>query len=159
MPSRRAATAWVAVAGAHGGAGVTTLAVLLAPAWDLGTVRPGPPARPLPPVPLVLAAGCTAGSAARAVAAVCALADQGLAVAVLAVISDGLPAPAEAAYRFRVLEGRVGGLVRVPFIPVLRAARDPRAVRLPRSALRALDDIRSLAASPGGPAPQPATRQ
>src|SRR5579862_486238 len=61
VPAGQAAPARVAVAGAHGGAGASTLAALLAPAWDLGTVRTGPLARPLPPVPLVLAAGCTAG--------------------------------------------------------------------------------------------------
>ena len=33
--------------------------------------------------------------------------------AVLAVIGDGLPEPAEARYRFRVLDGRVGAVVRV----------------------------------------------
>jgi hypothetical protein len=151
VPAGQAAPARVAVAGAHGGAGASTLAALLAPAWDLGTVRPRPLVRPLPPVPLVLAARCTAGSAARAVAAVRELAGQGTPVAVLAVTSDGLPEPAEAAYRFRVLEGRVGGLVRVPFIPALRVCCDPRQARLPRSALRALDEIRSLAAGPGGP--------
>jgi hypothetical protein len=157
--SRPVARAWAAVAGAHGGAGTSTLAALLAPAWDLGTVRPGLPACPLPPVPLVVAARCTVGSAGRAVAAVRALAGQGVTVAVLAVTSDGLPEPAEATYRFRVLEGHVGAVARVPFIPALRACRDPRQVRLPRAALRALEEIRSLAASPGGLPHQPPARQ
>ena len=67
----------------------------------------------------------------------------------LAVTGDGLPEPAEASYRFRVLEGRTGGLVRVPFIPALRAAGDPRQVRLPPRARRALAQIRALTAPPG----------
>lgn len=159
VPSRQAAPARVAVAGAHGGAGTSTLAALLAPARDLGAVPAGPPGRvQLPGLPLVLAAGCTVCSAARAVAAVRVLAGHGAAVAVLAVTGDGLPEPAEAAYRFRVLEGRVGVLVRVPFIPALRAASDPRQVRLPRSALKALDEIRSLAAFPGDLGHQQMTR-
>ena len=149
-PARRAV---LAVAGAHGGAGTSTLAALLGPAWDLGTVGSGRLARPLPPVPLVLAAGCTTRASALAVAAVRALARQSVEVAVLAVTGDGLPEPAEAAYRFRVLEGRVGGLVRVPFIPALRACGDPRQARLPRRARRALEEIRSLAAIPGGRGP------
>lgn len=146
----------VVVAGAHGGAGASTLAALLAPAWDLGAVwvPSRPPGRRVPPgLPVVLAARCTVASAARAVAAVSALAGQGTAVTVLAVTGDGLPEPAEAAYRFRVLEGRVGALVRVPFIPALRAAADPRQVRLPRGARRALAQIRALTAPPADDQP------
>ena len=144
-------SARVAVAGAHGGAGTSTLAGLLEPAWDLGAIDvPGRQAGRLLPrgVPIILAARCTVASAARAVAAVAALRGQGAAVAVLVVTGDGFPEPAEARYRFRVLEGRVNGLVRVPFIPVLRAAADPRQVRLPRGAERALTEIRFLAAAP-----------
>jgi hypothetical protein len=147
------------IVGAHGGAGSSTLAALLESAWDLGAVVPGQPARPLPPgLPVVLAARCTVASAARAIAAVDALAGQGAAVAVLAVTGDGLPEPAEASYRFRVLEGRTGGLVRMPFIPALRAAGDPRQVRLPRGARRALADIRALTAHPGRPGSPAVTR-
>jgi len=40
----------VVLVGAHGGAGVTTLAGLLRPAWDMGVARrPGPGQRPLRP--------------------------------------------------------------------------------------------------------------
>ena len=130
---------------------MSTLAALLGRAWDLGAVRPG--RRPPSGVPLVLVARCTTVSAGRATAAVGALARFGAPVAVVAVTGDGLPEPAEAGYRFRVLEGRVGGIVRVPFIPALRVASDPRQVRLPRAARRALDEIRSLAASFSGPDP------
>jgi hypothetical protein len=149
----------VAVAGAHGGAGASTLAALLAPAWDLGPVRAGASRLPLPGVPVVLAVRCTVSAAAAAVAAVRLLDAHGAAAVVLVVTSDGLPEPAEAAYRFRVLEGRVAAVVRVPFIPALRAAGDPRLVRLPRRAAGALSLIRSLAAAPGGPGNPPAPRQ
>lgn len=156
----RAASPRMAIAGAHGGAGASTLAALLAPARDLGVVPARPPRGPVPPeIALVLATGCTVSAAARATAAVRVLAEGGALVAVLAVTGDGLPEPAEAAYRFRVLEGRVGGLVRVPFIPALRASCDPGRVRLPRRALRALSEIRFLAAIPGGPGPSLQSRR
>jgi hypothetical protein len=138
----------VVVIGAHGGAGVTTLAGLLRPAWDMGAVRrPGPGQRPLRPAgrPVVLVARSTAAAAAHAVTATGLLAAQGVQVTVLAVIGDGLPEPAEARYRFRVLDGRVGAVVRVPFIPAFRLAADPLAVTLPRRARRALAEIRALA--------------
>src|SRR5208282_3857707 len=66
--------------------------------------RPGG-LRPRGP-PVVLVARNTVAAAGRAVAAVTAVNGTGLPVAVLAVVSDGLPEPAEARYRFRVLEGR-----------------------------------------------------
>jgi hypothetical protein len=149
---RQPSGARIAVAGAHGGAGVSTLALLLGSARDLGVVpgKPGPLG-----MPLVLAARCSASSAGRAVDAMRVLVGRGIPVAVLAVTGDGLPEPAEASYRFRVLDGYVGGVVRIPFIPALRATPDPREVRLPRAARRALDDIHSLTASRGGFASQP----
>jgi hypothetical protein len=132
------------VVGAHGGAGVSTMAALLRPAWDLGVVRrPGslePAGRPV-----VLVARGTTPAAARAVAAIRVLGQQRVRVAVLAVIGDGLPESAEARYRFRVLDGRVGAVVRVPFVPAFRVAADPLAVRLSRRTRRALAEIQSLA--------------
>jgi hypothetical protein len=138
----------IILVGAHGGAGVTTLAGLLRPAWDMGAVRRlGPGQRPLRPAgrPVVLVARSTASAAARAVTATRLLAAQGVQVTVLAVIGDGLPEPAEARYRFRVLDGRVGAVVRVPFVPAFRLAADPLSVTLPRRARRALAEIRVLA--------------
>jgi hypothetical protein len=149
----------IVLAGAHGGAGTSTLAVLLAPAWDMGTAgmlagsqRPGWG-------PLVLVASNTVPAAGRAVTAVTAAAAAGVPVAVLAVVGDGLPEPAEARYRFRVLEGRVGAVVRIPFVPAFRAAGDPRQVRLPHRARQALAEIRALAREqaprpPSSPRPQ-----
>jgi hypothetical protein len=148
MPARPSADprlADIVLAGAHGGAGTSTLAALLAPAWDMGAVgmlagslRPGGP-------PLVLVARSTVAAAGRAITAITTAAAAGVPVAVLAVVGDGLPEPAEARYRFRVLEGRVGAVVRLPFVPAFRAADDPGQVRLPSRARQALAEIRALA--------------
>jgi len=96
-------------------------------------------------------------AAGRAVTAVTAVTGTGVPVAVLAVISDGLPEPAEARYRFRVLDGRVGAVVRVPFAPAFRAAGSPLQVSLPRRVRQALAQIRALAAEQA-PYPAPVTR-
>ena len=149
----------VVLVGAHGGAGGTTLAGLLRPAWDMGAVRrPGRGQGPLRPAgrPVVLVARSTAAAAARAVTATGLLAAQGVHVTVLAVTGDGLPEPAEARYRFRVLDGRVGAVVRVPFIPAFRLAADPLSVTLPRRAQNALAEIRALTGEQ--PCPQSVTR-
>ena len=80
--------------GAHGGAGTTTLAVWLQPAWDMGAMRPAPD----PPYPaavargraLVVACRNTAWSARQATKALATVARQGGQVAVvLAVVGDG----------------------------------------------------------------------
>ncbi len=150
-PPRHAPPGELVFAGAHGGAGVTTLAALLRPAWDVGVVHT--PARGRGYLkaggrPVVLVARSTVVSAGRAVAAVSLLARQGVPVSVLAVTGDGLPEPGEARYRFRLLEGRVGAVVRVPYIPALRLADDPLRVDLPRRARTALAEIRTLAGLP-----------
>jgi hypothetical protein len=137
----------VAVAGAHGGAGVSTLAVLLGSAWDLGVVpRHG---RDWLEVraggrPLVLVARNTVVAAECALVAINAVEQLGGRVAVLAVVSDGLPVPKAAAYRFRVLTARVGAVVRVPFAGSLRLTGDPGGVRLPHGMRRAVAEIRAL---------------
>ena len=63
----------------------------------------------------------------------------------LAIVSDGLPEPTAAAYRFQVLAARVDAVVRVPFIASLRTADDPAQVDLPRRARRSMRDIRARA--------------
>jgi hypothetical protein len=151
------------VAGAHGGAGTSTLAVLLAPAWDMGAIgAPGggglrPGGRPVVLVTrntvagwgraprTVLAPKKTGGEEGRSPAAITAVSAAAVPVTVLVVVGDGLPEPAEARYRFRVLEGRVGAVVRVPFVPAFRVASSPAQVRLPRRVRRALAEIRALA--------------
>jgi hypothetical protein len=156
-PPRRPPLAEIVLVGAHGGAGVSTLAVLLSPAWDMGAVRGPHLGRPLRAAgrPVVLAARVAA--AGRAIDATTAITGQGTQVAVLVVISDGLPEPAEARYRFRVLQGRVGAVVRMPFVPALRAAGSPLQVDMPRRALRALAEIRALTQEQA-PYPAPVTR-
>jgi len=136
----------IVVIGAHGGAGVTTLAILLRPAWDMGVVRR--PARDCAVLrawgrPVVLVSRNTVAAAGLATAAINAITRGGERVAVLAVVSDGLPEPLAAAYRFRVLGHRVGAIVRVPFIASLRGVDDPAQADLPRKALRAVTGIRA----------------
>jgi hypothetical protein len=138
--------------GAHGGAGTTTLATWLQPAWDMGAARPAP--HPRYPVtmtagrPLILACRCTTWSARAATTAVAAVTRAAGRVTVLAIVSDGWPEPPAATARFRLLEPQVTAVIRVPFVPGLRLADDPASVALPRRALRALDEIR---AATGGP--------
>jgi hypothetical protein len=158
-PPLRPPLAEIVLVGAHGGAGVSTLAALLSPAWDMGAVREPHPGRPLRAAgrPVVLAARNTVAAAGRAVAATTAITGQGTQVTVLVVVSDGLPEPAEARYRFRVLEGRVGAVIRMPFVPALRAADGPLQVDLPRRAIGALAEIRARAQEQA-PCPAPITR-
>jgi len=158
VPPGRPPLPEIVVAGAHGGAGTSTLAALLAPAWDMGVIQAAAPARGLRSGgrPVVLVARNTVPAAGRAVIAVTEVAGTGLPVAVLAVIGDGLPEPAEARYRFRVLDGRVP-VVRVPFVAAFRAAGSPLQVGLPRRARQALAQIRALAAEQA-PYPVPVTR-
>ena len=157
-PPRRPPIAEIVVAGAHGGAGTSTLAALLAPAWDMGVIQPAAPAGGLRPGgwPVVLAVRGTVAAAGHAVTAVTAITATGLPVAALAVIGDGLPEPAEARYRFRVLGARVP-VVRIPFVAAFRVAGSPLQVDLPRRARRALAEIRALARQQA-PYPAPVTR-
>jgi hypothetical protein len=142
--------------GAHGGAGTSTLALWLQPAWDMGAMRPEPD----PPYPaavargraLVVACHNTTWSARQATRALVAVARHGGQVAVLVVVSDGWPEPATATRRFGLLESQVRALIRVPFIPALRLADDPAGVPLPRRARRALTQIHAAA---GRPSPSP----
>lgn len=135
--------------GAHGGAGTTTLASWLQPAWDMGAMSPEPD----PPYPATIARGralvvvCrnTAWSACQATKAVTAVTTQGGTVAVLAVVSDGWPESAAARHRFRLLEAQVGTVIRVPFVFALRMTDDPAEVPLTRWARRAMAQIQAAA--------------
>ena len=139
--------------GAHGGAGATTLAVLLAPARDMGTLRPEADYRYPPPNPagnpVLVACRCTTWSALKAQAAVTALTRAGGQVRVLAVVSDGWPEPPIATAWFRLLSAQVGAIIRIPFLPRLRLCNDPALVPLPRTARHAVTMIRSLTSGGG----------
>ncbi|MEU5992816.1 hypothetical protein ABZ806_27935 [Spirillospora sp. NPDC047418] len=140
----------VVVAGAHGGAGTSTLAALLPALWDLGSIGPllefdRPPLQARGR-PVVLAVRNTAVAAKDATTAIGALADWDERVAALAIVSDGGPESREATARFALLEGRrVGGVVRVPHVRALRLVEDPSQVVLPGKARQALDELRRLA--------------
>ena len=134
--------------GAHGGAGTSTLAAWLQPAWDMGAMRPEPdpkyPASVASGRPLVVTCRNTAQAARQATTAVNAVSRQGGHVTVLAVVSDGWPEPAAATCRFRLLEPHAGAVIRIPFIPALRLADDPAGVPFSRRARRALTQIQAL---------------
>ena len=136
--------------GAHGGAGATTLAAWLQPAWDMGAMRQPPryPAAVAKGRPLIVACRVTAWSARAATTAVAAVTRAGGHVAVLAIVSDGWPEPPTATARFRLLEPQADAVVRVPFVPGLRLVDDPAAVPIPRRAVRALDQIRAATGRP-----------
>jgi len=134
--------------GAHGGAGTTTLATWLQPAWDMGAMRPEPhppyPAAVAQGRPLLVACRNTTRSARQATTALAAVTHQGGRVAVLVVVSDGWPEPATATSRFRLLQPQVAAVIRIPFIPRLRLADNPADVPLPRRARQALDQIQAV---------------
>lgn len=143
----------VVLYGAHGGAGVTTLYALLRPAWDLGSMQglpdPGEPVVHPNGRPLLVVTRDTVPAARRAMDAVTAITQAGEHIAALIIVSDGAgPEPREAKARFRLLEGRLGGVVRMPYVPALRVVDDPTAVELPRKARRALDEIRAAVDAP-----------
>lgn len=147
-PQRRELVLW----GAHGGAGTTTLAILLQPAWDMGAMRlkQDPRRSPASPQgrPVLVVCRNTAWSARRATSVVSAITRPGGRVAVLVIVSDGWPEPESATARFRLLDTRVGAVVRMPFVPALRLADDPGRAALPRGARHALDRIRALTGQP-----------
>lgn len=141
---RRELVIWAA----HGGAGASTLAAWLQPAWDMRPMGPEPnppyPASVAHGRPLLVTCRNTAWSARQATTAVAAVIRQGGHVDVVAVISDGWPEPPAATARFRLLEAQAGAVIRVPFVPGLRLADSPDTVPLTRGARRALDQIRAV---------------
>jgi hypothetical protein len=156
VPSQEWQRPELVIWGAHGGAGTTTLANWLQPAWDMGAMR----SEPNPPYPdavargraLLVACRNTASAARQATTAVAAVTRRGGHVTVLVVVSDGWPEPATATSRFRLLHTQTAAVIRIPFVPGLRLADDPADVPLPRQARRALDQIRTIT---GRPSPAP----
>ncbi|TDD84306.1 hypothetical protein [Actinomadura rubrisoli] len=138
----------VVVAGAHGGAGTSTLTALLPAAWDMGAIgslleldRSPLRAKGRPVVLVVRNTAVAAKSATAAIAALCKWDEE---VRALAIVSDGGPESRDATARFALLEGRVGGVVRVPHVRALRLAEDAAEITLPGKAQRALDELRGL---------------
>lgn len=144
----------VVVVGAHGGAGTSTLAALLPAAWDMGSIGPllelGRSPLRAKGRPVVVAARNTPVAARNATAAIGALCDWDERVSALAIVSDGGPESREATARFALLDGRVGGVVRVPHVRALRLVEDPAAVDLPSKARHAIDELRRLVGAPVG---------
>lgn len=137
----------VVVVGAHGGAGTTTLAALLRPAWDMGAIsyiHDGyPPVRSHGRPLLVVCHGTVPGTR-HAITAVSGLEQGGQQVTALVVVSDGLPEPPDASARLDLLADRVGAIVRMPYISGLRLVDDPALIALPAKAYRALARIRAV---------------
>lgn len=139
----------VVVVGAHGGAGTSTLAELLRPAWDMGVLSAlvDPSRSPLDSGgrPVVVACRDTVGSAKHATWAVTLLNATGEHIAALVITSDGTgPEPRDATARFELLTGRVDGVVRMPFVPAYRQVDTPMGVLLTGRAERAVGHVREL---------------
>lgn len=133
------------VLGCHGGAGATTLRVLLDTPWDLGAHASDRGGIGSFGRPLVLATRNSVASTARAAEVINVLENDGLRPAALVVTADGAgPEPAESAARLGLVRDRVGLLVRFPFVPALRYvdAAEADRVKLPTRARRALEQIR-----------------
>ncbi|GAA1450015.1 hypothetical protein [Nocardiopsis tropica] len=134
------------VLGCHGGAGTTTLRVLLNTPWDLGAYSSDRGGVGAFGRPLVLVSRNSVASTARAAEVINVLEADGLRPAALVVAADGSgPEPAESAARLGLVRDRVGLLVRFPFVPALRYvdAVEADRVKLPARARRALERIRS----------------
>ncbi|ROO88115.1 hypothetical protein EDD29_5773 [Actinocorallia herbida] len=136
--------------GAHGGSGCSTLAALLQPSWDLGSIghlyEVGEAPVRSDGRPLVVACRNTVPAAKAATTAVTVLGSHREWVACLVVVGDGAAEPKDASARFTLLQARVGGIVRFPYLREVRLVDDPALVELSGSARRALRDIRGYAA-------------
>lgn len=87
----------------------------------------------------------TVPAAQHATRAVTALSGE-VRVRALVVVSDGAGAePKDATARFGLLVDRVGGLVRMPFVPALRQVDEVNDIELPSRVRRSVESIRGLA--------------
>jgi hypothetical protein len=139
------------VLGAHGGAGTSTLALLLG-ATDLGCRYHDqlPPAITSDPglneSALLLTCRPTTLSANYATEAIRELAKLRIPVAVLVICGDGWPETPATTASYRLLSAQVGTVTRMPFIPAIRGFSHPESVRIGRRARNALNEVRLLAA-------------
>jgi hypothetical protein len=134
--------------GAHGGAGVTTLARLLAPALDAGVAQDWRLLHNPTGDPVGLVSGCTVAATGHAMREVGAAARAGVAVQLLLVVADGWPAPRPARARLRLLAAHVGHMVQLPYVPAWRFVQDPDPTDLPRGFARALCAARAAVDQP-----------
>jgi hypothetical protein len=142
------ATDLVAVVGAHGGAGTTTVATLLRPARVIdirvSTRRWVEFANRWASVPLVLVARGTSRGLADAVESVAGADSVGLFPAALVVVGDGWwPEPAAVRARTRMLSDRVGTVIRLPFVPRWRYLDDPLTDEPPAHVAVVVEQIRA----------------
>ncbi|WP_067479555.1 hypothetical protein [Actinomadura hibisca] len=156
VPDREAFERGLVIVGAHAGAGASTLTSLVGrdrniPVWNMGTIDRLVEGS-LPPVqargrPVVVVARNTVMAAQHAIRAVTALdAASGPRIAALVIVSDGAGRePRDATTRFALLQDRVGGLVRLPFINALRLVNSPDEVEIPARTREAIGQVWDLA--------------
>lgn len=131
--------------GCQGGAGTSTLRVLLDTPWELGAYSADRSEIGTFGRPLLLVTRDNAAAAARCSEVVTSVTANGIEIAAVAVMADGSgPEPKESTTRFRLLQNRVGGIVRVPFVAGLRYVdlSDVGRVALPKKFERALSELR-----------------
>jgi hypothetical protein len=101
---------------------------------------------PPPAVPVIIAARGNAEGARRAVIAVTVLEQRGTWPVAIALVADGAgPEPRQAAQYLDLIGTRAGPVVRVPFVPALRAGTLPGAVRMRRGLHDAVTGLLTLA--------------
>ncbi|MGI5171479.1 hypothetical protein ACQEU3_44750 [Spirillospora sp. CA-253888] len=156
VPDREPIGRGLVIVGAHAGAGAGTLATLIGrdrdvPVWNMGAID-RLVEDSLPPVrargrPVVVVARNTVMAAQHAIRAVTALdAAGGPRIAALVIVSDGAGRePRDATTRFALLQGRVGGLVRLPFINALRLVNSPDEVETSAKTREAIGQVWDLA--------------
>ncbi|GAA4942407.1 hypothetical protein GCM10023224_25980 [Streptomonospora halophila] len=130
--------------GCHGGAGTTTLRILLRTPWELGTYSVERSEIDTFGRPLVLATRNSVAAAARAAEVADHVAASGAGIAAVAVVADGSgPEPRAAADLLSRAGRHASALVRIPFVAGLRQVDVAEAdrVRLPKKAQQALAEI------------------
>jgi len=133
-----------ALLGAHGGAGVSTIAAFLDPSRSSSTVLELKHGEQLPPhyMPLVVARSTAFGM--RSAAELITHWHPGLVRPWLVIVRDApLPAPACVRYRRRALANRVSGITEVPYLQQLRAVDVPSEALKYRPVHRAASRLRT----------------
>ncbi|GAB3456245.1 hypothetical protein GCM10027570_37530 [Streptomonospora sediminis] len=135
----------IVLLGCHGGAGTTTLRILLKTPWELGAYSVENSDIATFGRPLTLVTRDNAAAAIRAADVVAHVAAAGAEIAALVVVADGSgPEPRAATAALRTAEPNVGSLIRFPHVAGLRQVdiAEVEQVRLPKKAQQALVEIR-----------------